>query len=281
MYCTTHLSGILLWEQSALFHGFFSQHDWLSDYFHFCLCWQRWQKDYIPVEGKGDVRRSDKLDLLSVRSPTLQYYSLAKPVFMGQVSAPVLCPHLCGRSGWSTHAPHHLKGRERDHWCPHFTSALWIIGVLLKQAIFPLRTNPTLSHCYLLEHIFDSKKGRVLLCWNLSVREIWALQEWFSLLSCLIRLTWVQVRFTHTYVYKYTSIFYGHMQELCWKDQKWRTLFWILGLCCLTIYEKWRQRKINSQSLSCSPVVLMGLFLKCMLWLVSLSWYLRPSCVPC
>lgn len=48
----THLSGILLWEQSALFHGFFSQHDWLSDYFHFCLCWRRWQKDCIPV-GTG------------------------------------------------------------------------------------------------------------------------------------------------------------------------------------------------------------------------------------
>lgn len=35
-----------------------------------------------------------------------------------------------------------------------------------------------------------------------------------SLLSCLIRLTWVEVRFTHTYVYKHILIFYGHMQDL-------------------------------------------------------------------
>lgn len=124
MCCTTHLSGALLWEQPALFHGFFSQHDWLSDYFHFCLCWQRWQKDYIPVEGKGGVRPSDKLGSLSIRSPTLEYCCVAGPVFMGRVSAPVLRPQPCGRSGWSTRAPHRLRGRERDgqtspfHVCP-------------------------------------------------------------------------------------------------------------------------------------------------------------------
>lgn len=41
--------------------------------------------------------------------------------------------------------------------------------------IFPLRTNPTLSHGHLSERIFVSQKGRVLLCWNVSVR-IWALR---------------------------------------------------------------------------------------------------------
>lgn len=54
--CTTaHTSQQHHCAHSLLFSVAFSQHDWWNDYFHFCLCWQRWQKDYILVEGKGET----------------------------------------------------------------------------------------------------------------------------------------------------------------------------------------------------------------------------------
>lgn len=272
MCCTTHLSGALLWEQSALFHGFFSQHDWLSDYFHFCLCWQRWQKDYIPVEGKGGVRPSDKLGSLSIRSPTLEYCCVAGPVFMGRVSAPVLRPQPCGRSGWSTRAPHRLRGRERDgqtspfHVCslnyqgPAQTNHFSFENKPHSEPRAPLRTYFCFSKrsCAVVLECVSADMGSAVMILitqlfgkgNLGGAEIYTTR----VLICI-------------------DFFMATCRNYVEKIRNEDTHFLILCPCCLSVYEKRRQRKINSQSLGSSlPVVLMVLFLKCALCWVSLNW---------
>lgn len=128
-------------------------------------------------------------------------------------------PQLSGRSEWSTHAHHHLKGREREgQISPFHTCFLHYQGP--AQTIFPLRKKISiLSHWHLLEHIFVSWKDFVLLCWNVSRQETLNTWQWFWVLSYLIGLTWAELKFMLFWS------FYDHLQEICWKYKKWSYTF--------------------------------------------------------
>lgn len=173
----------------------FSQHDWLNDYFHFCLCWQRWRKDYIPVEGRGDINLCGQIRLIVNQITCFRLLLSSKTNFHGLGLCPVVSSsafrqvrmiHSCSSSSKME------RKRRPNITISHLLFAL--PGSSSNNFSFEEKIS-VLSHWHLLEHIFVSWKDFVLLCWNVSRQETLNTWQWFWVLSYLIGLTWAELKF--------------------------------------------------------------------------------------
>lgn len=139
----------------AFFAVAFAQHDWLNDYFHFSLSWQRWQKDYIPVEGKGETNPRGQIAFIVNRITC----------FAGILSRKSC---LCFRFGLGCDVPGSAagpkdpfvliivwKGEKEKLNIPRYLYLLFAsLGSCWNKLFFLWKINQFFSNWHLLEHFF-------------------------------------------------------------------------------------------------------------------------------
>lgn len=143
----------------------FSQHDWLNDYFHFCLCWQGWQKDYIPVERKGETNPRGQMGFI-VNQITCS----------GILLSGKNCSY--GFGWWSVASSEAFRQVRKIHSCssssegeikkiPNITMSELLcasLGSSSNKQFFLGETNPFFSQWHFLEHVFFSVSLKDRVC---------------------------------------------------------------------------------------------------------------------